>query len=258
MHTLENAKREKGFIKLKNQPSQSQQSPHSQSFYIVDRDDQREPYTVEVSTAPSCTCPDYKKSTGKELCKHIIWVYLYVLHVEETSNLLQQVSLYADEVVEILSAKDAKGILSQDERYDLELQWYLLHKKEENERREKPFCEARRCTNGRCTHRKCQGRIKGPGIVPGDLCFVVKGLRVSADKKSVEESSFYFGPDGACVQQFPLNSNLKYPTKVFRGKDVSDRELQIVQNFASQGGRPEFTLVKQTQDCVSSTQNTEL
>ena len=44
-------------------------------------------YEVEVSEAPSCTCVDYKKFSGKELCKHSIWVYLYVLKVDGESPL---------------------------------------------------------------------------------------------------------------------------------------------------------------------------
>ena len=54
-------------------------------------------YGVHISREPSCNCPQGLK-TKKEICKHIIWVYLFVLGVRETSNLLNQVYLSEDEI----------------------------------------------------------------------------------------------------------------------------------------------------------------
>ena len=155
---------------------------------------------MKISTTPSCTCEDYHKTGGRELCQHIIWVYLYVLHVEETSDLLQQITLSEENVSEILFTEEAKSILSKDKRNGKELQWYLLRKEEETDLGENTLFTARRCNNE---------------FRPGDLCLKVKGLQVVNNQKPVEECLFYFCPSRDCIKQFPLNSNLKFPAKVF-------------------------------------------
>jgi len=44
-------------------------------------------YTVAICSLPSCTCPDYKKNGKQVLCKHIIFVFLYVLKIEDEALL---------------------------------------------------------------------------------------------------------------------------------------------------------------------------
>jgi hypothetical protein len=44
---------------------------------------------------------DFSKNEGKELCKHIIWILLYVCRMPEESELLQQVFLTDAECSEI-------------------------------------------------------------------------------------------------------------------------------------------------------------
>lgn len=124
--------------------------------------------------------------------------------------MLQQIALSEDNVIEVLFTKDAKSILSKDKRNDQELQWYLLRKEEEKDL----------AVNPRCTARRCNEEIR-----PGALCFKVKGLQVVNDQKLAEESLFYFCPRRDCIKQFPLNSNLKYPTEVFRGEGVLGSEI---------------------------------
>ena len=60
-------------------------------------------YEVTVGKSHSCQCMDFSKNQGKELCKHIIWVLLYICRVPEESELLQQLSLTDAECLEILS-----------------------------------------------------------------------------------------------------------------------------------------------------------
>lgn len=218
LNTFEYA--QKGSFLLKKEPSQSQQDP--QSFQIEDLHAEKE-YTVKVSKAPSCTCQHTISSPrSRELCKHLIWVYLNVLRVEETSDLLHQIILPKENVTEVLSTKDAKSILSQDERNGRELQWYLLHK-EETDLGKNPGCTARRCKKK---------------IWPGALCLRVKGLQVVNNQRPVEESLFYFCPSRDCIKQFPLNSNLKFPTKIFIGKS-SLRSAEIF--VGDRDGYPQLT-----------------
>lgn len=189
-------------------------------------------YKVVISEAPSCTCEDYKKFNGKELCKHIIWVYLYVLKVDEDNPSINQTTLSTDAVRHILtppltiessytadnSSKSkacdrvrmdrVKSILAKDKRNDQRLVWYLLHK--ERKPGKHPHCKALRCRKE---------------ILPGDLCVFVKGLEVPYQQEFAVQSSFHFCPRIDCLQQIPPWSNLVLPTKVSIQKGVSDAEI---------------------------------
>ena len=160
------------------------QSDISSRFEFQGSDGQRR-YEVEVSAAPGCE--DYKKFNWKELCKHVIWVYLYVLKVDEESPLINQITLDEDSVRQIVTEslpiasssvdnispsndfrnrmERVKSILSKDKRKDQQLMWYLLH----NERKpgENLHCKALRCKKE---------------VLPGNLCVSVKGLEVRTNR----------------------------------------------------------------------------
>ncbi len=57
-------------------------------------------YEVHVSKEPSCNCPQGLR-TKKDVCKHIIWVCLFVLKVPESSSILNQGYLMEKEVEQI-------------------------------------------------------------------------------------------------------------------------------------------------------------
>jgi hypothetical protein len=57
-------------------------------------------YHVSVCQVPSCTCP-FKLNKPNEVCKHLIWVYLFVLGLQKESNLIQQVGLTKSELNKI-------------------------------------------------------------------------------------------------------------------------------------------------------------
>ena len=57
-------------------------------------------YEVHICREPSCNCPQGLKSK-KDVCKHIIWVYLFVLRAAESSNFLNQVYLTEQEMHQI-------------------------------------------------------------------------------------------------------------------------------------------------------------
>ena len=184
---------------------------------------------MKVSEAPSCTREDYKKFNGKELCKHVTWVYLYILKVDEESPLINQITLSKDSVRQIqtesanckqqrrqhLPSNDfrsrmeqVKSILSKDKSKDQQLTWYLLHK--ERKPGKNPPCKALRCKKE---------------VLPGNLCVFVKGLEVPYQQAFAVQSNFYFCPQLECVQQIPLWSNLAIPDKVSIKGDVSDAEI---------------------------------
>jgi hypothetical protein len=62
-------------------------------------------YNVEVKKSPSCSCEYFSSNdrSRRQVCKHLIWVYLYVLQVHESSEVIQQVALTDQEVKNIFA-----------------------------------------------------------------------------------------------------------------------------------------------------------
>ena len=223
---LQKAKQDKGSIKVRKVLSQSDVS----SCFEVQGSDSQRRYEVEVFKAPSCTCEDYKKFNEKELCKHVIWVYLYILKVDEESSLINQITLSEDSVRQLLTEslpiasssvdnispsndfrsrmERVKSIPSKDKRKEQQLMWYLLHK--ERKPGKNPHCKALGCKKE---------------VLPGNLCVFVKGLEVPYQQAFAVQSNFYFCPQLECVQQIPPWSNLAIPDKVSIKGDVSDAEI---------------------------------
>ena len=65
----------------------------------------RNSYLFLVKTTPHCECPYYmvKQNNTQKLCKHVPWVYLFVLEIPKESQLINQVALLQSEVLELTS-----------------------------------------------------------------------------------------------------------------------------------------------------------
>ena len=69
-------------------------------------------------------------------------------------------------------------------------------------------------------------------ISTGELCVFVEGLEVvKLEPPKVYQSKFYFCPQIACLQQFPLWSNLAFPTKLLVKNDVSPSQIEKAKQF---------------------------
>lgn len=55
-------------------------------------------YDVEIAKFPTCTCPDF---AGGHLCKHILFVFLKVLRVKNTSDKIYQKALLQSELLDV-------------------------------------------------------------------------------------------------------------------------------------------------------------
>ncbi len=55
-------------------------------------------YTVHIGRQHSCDYQDYVKCCGKQACKHILWTLLFICSIQESSEILQQVSLTIEEI----------------------------------------------------------------------------------------------------------------------------------------------------------------
>ena len=59
------------------------------------------PYIVSIGTTSSCTCEDFMKSRTMKICKHMIWLCVVDLGVNEKDDILQQAALTEQEVCSI-------------------------------------------------------------------------------------------------------------------------------------------------------------
>jgi hypothetical protein len=60
-------------------------------------------YKVSIANQHLCECPDFTKTRGKDLCKHIIWTLLYICNIPEDNAMLQQVCLTDEELQQIVA-----------------------------------------------------------------------------------------------------------------------------------------------------------
>ena len=84
---------------LRNRPKSKISSKTVFKVYSVNSD---KVYNVKVEKSPSCTYYfGANDRNRRQVCKHLIWVYLYVLKVKESSDVIQQISLTDEEVNDI-------------------------------------------------------------------------------------------------------------------------------------------------------------
>ena len=216
LERLKKAKSEKqSFLKK----TVTRQHDFSCQFTIKNLNSQEE-YVVTISVAPSCECEDYKTSEENKLCEHIIWIYLDQLKVDEEHCLIQQIALKTDEVMQILEIPRVKAMLSRDNRNDKGRTWYLPHK--EKKRGKNPCCKAFRHGLDGCKKE----------ISPRELCVFVEWLQlVQLEPPKVYQTKFYFCSNIDCLQQFPLWSNLAFPTVISAKNDVSPSQIEEAKQF---------------------------
>ena len=60
-------------------------------------------YSVSISNTPSCSCPYFKNNGARVNCKHIFFVMLFPLHVEEKNKVLTDQHVEDKGLISILS-----------------------------------------------------------------------------------------------------------------------------------------------------------
>ena len=216
LRCLQTAKSERESMTIRKEAPLHDGESH---FTIEEPLNSQKEYEVTISESPKCKCEDYVKYKGNQLCKHIIWVYLYKLEVDEEHCLIQQIFLESNEVMQILKIPQVKVILSNRNAAGQPRTWYLSHMENNS-----VACVAKAF--------RCKEEIS-----PGDLCVFVEGLQVQRlEPPEVSESKFYFCPSIDCLRKIPLWSNLEYPTKILAKNDVSPDQI----NTAKKKGLPIF------------------
>ena len=183
-------------------------------------------YIVTIGQKHSCQCPDFAKHKQKQLCKHIIWVLLFICNVPESCELLQQIFLTDLELSEILNntplvPRDLRdngeprrenrtvcieSLFRNDPRNSVPRQWVLGRK------------VRKRGTTPQC--RNC--RLEQ---LDGEMSVSVTALHVPYQQNVVVESTFYFCPKVQCLNRVPPWINVKPPATIVADESVTQTEI---------------------------------
>ena len=206
------AQNEKDLIKVKD--AETKRDSETCHEYTL-RTNSSANYLVKIGQTHSCQCSDFAKNGEKELCKHIIWVLLFICKVPETSELLQQMFLTRTEIYEILCnttpvenwVKHIEGkrqqnrqefvanLLQNDRCNSMPKNWTVGPK----ERKKGPTPRCRSCRKE---------------ILENNLCVSVMGLYVPFENNFAVETTFYFCPNVQCIRRIPPWINLTPPGKI--------------------------------------------
>jgi hypothetical protein len=190
-------------------------------------------YNVSVCQVPSCTCP-FKSNKPNELCKHLIWVYLFVLGIKEESNLIQQVGLTKSELNTIF--RDApvsipKDVLLPEGAENTNARAFLRHSANKNT--QEWFIT--RKDHPKTAH--CSGLLCSKPIEKGDLHLAVKGLFCPPNKGVAVPTTFRYCISKECVKHkrsrsniLPLENNVVFLDPRARPTD-NEMELIAVRGF---------------------------
>ncbi|XP_066927735.1 uncharacterized protein [Clytia hemisphaerica] len=201
---LETAKKLEDMMKVKKLTRLSSQKIECQ---ILGTSSGRVHYTVTICNVPTCTCPDFKKQGLVVSCKHIIFVFLFIIRSEEMCNerhigdddlcnLLSNVEVddkYKANPQRLPSSNRDRGEILRSHHLYNQGQTFTVHKK------------AKR--TAKCSARQCQEIL-----TVGKLALRVDGaLSVIYERPEAVERKFYFCPKQNCVLQFPVWSNIRPP-----------------------------------------------
>ena len=186
----------------------------------------RKTYVVEISNAPSCTCPDFQKQGAKVLCKHVLFVVLFVLSGERMEIQLQDRYLcdadlrrifdaagetipprYFQERAPAKTKREFAAILKDHDDYGRE-QKLNLHIKQKRSA-------------------ICLGCKKV--LQRGTECFSVEGaLTVPFNKNKAVLQTFYCCASKFCITQSPPWTNLKKPASIECDPQITTDRKEIV------------------------------
>ena len=85
--SIETVKAHAGNIKVTNTKTINSSK---REYSITSSTSGRTRYVVEICWTPSCSCPDFRKNDKKVLCKHILFILMYILGLAENDNIIEK------------------------------------------------------------------------------------------------------------------------------------------------------------------------
>lgn len=223
---LATAKKEKNTIKVAVSSHTERNTSVNHEYTVVTSSSAR--YCVNIGQKHSCKCPDFATHNEKQLCKHIIWVLLFICQLPETSELLHQIFLTESEISEIIRntptvPDELKCVPGANPQSRHESVNFLLQNDSRNGKPKVWVLSRKKKKRGPTP--RCRGCRKEQ--LDGELTVSVTGLYVPFEQNVVIETIFYFCPSKQCVSKIPRWINLKPPTGIIIDNDsVTQVEIQ--------------------------------
>ena len=150
----------------------------------------------------------------KQICKHILWVYVWVYRVLENSNIFQQTALTKAGYQDILKSAPSFVPINlcqqkvQANKHHSHLTSRELHALFSDYDNLPQRWMAIKLNEGSTAH--CAGCLKIK-MIAGRLCIVVNATFVLNDCYFAVDRKFYFCAVAHCLKNKPRSSNLKCP-----------------------------------------------
>ena len=191
-------------------------------YEVASTENARHFYQVRICTQPSCSCPDFNKQGSRVLCKHIFFVLIFILEVEDISKLDTNSFLHED----LTNMLKTTGVKAEFLKSKVNKKTEKKSKKEYKEiinthpdaNQEQTFMHSLKENRSS----KCHGLNCKKSIGLGDPCVKVCGaLTVPFGKDFAVKQDFYFCPSRYCVKRPPIWSNIKHPIELIKGHNIS-------------------------------------
>ena len=193
------------------------------------------PYTVSIGTTPSCTCEDFMKSQMVKICKHLIWVYVVVLRVNEKDDTPQQAALTEEEVHSIFQrapppctqpkpALGKKHLVSKSSINDGQsnAERVIRNDLRSNHPQVRRLERLNRSTGSKP---QCAG-CKKVSFDTGDILLAVDALYVPRNKEFCVQRTYRFCVDAPCFSEMPRFSNLKPARNALAGRGATQEDIE--------------------------------
>lgn len=241
---------QQSFKKAKDEPFQLDSASLAEREFRVYSVNSRNTYLVSITNTPQCECPFFavKQNNTQQVCKHILWVYLFVLGVPEESRLINQVALLESELLELFSntpaivplklfrkSSSSSGMPSTStpntstnkmpKMTDEEMNGLFAASSNNNSAQ---VWTVRKEDKGK--QALCAG-CRNSKIIPGRMYIHVAALYVPLNCNFCVSRNFYFCANLNCISKKPLASNLQCPpSEVFVGEGIklSPQEYEIL------------------------------
>ena len=173
-----------------------------------------------------------KPRNRKQICKHILWVYVGVYRLPENSCILQQTALTKAECQDILKSAPSYVPINLCQQ---KVQANEHHSHLTSRELDALFSDydnlpqrwvAIKLNEGSTAH--CAGCLKSK-MIAGRLCIVVNAKFVPKDSYFAVDRNFYLCAVAQCLRNKPRSSNFKCPPeKVEADRTIDDSTKQLL------------------------------
>ena len=113
MHKARLTQAGKGFMKIRDFKTESSTK---KTFKVANSERGHASYDVVVTNTPSCTCTDFRRHKNQVLCKHILFVVVHVLQVNDIDGVLRSRYIGDGDLKAILARNIPNQFLQKKEK----------------------------------------------------------------------------------------------------------------------------------------------